>query len=38
MSQINCNIAGDLIPLYVDDVLCEDSVTMLEEHLSTCER
>lgn len=37
MSQINCNIAGDLIPLYVDDVLCEDSVTMLEEHLSTCE-
>lgn len=37
MSQINCNIAGDLIPLYVDDVLCEDSVNMLEEHLSTCE-
>ena len=37
MSRINCNIAGDLIPLYVDDVLCEDSVTMIEEHLSTCE-
>ena len=37
MSQINCSVAGDLIPLYVDEVLSADSVALVEEHLAACE-
>lgn len=37
MREINCNIANDLMPLYVDDVLSEDSREMLEEHISGCQ-
>lgn len=37
MSKINCNVAGDLIPLYVDEVLTPDSVELVEEHLAECE-
>lgn len=37
MSKINCQVAGDLIPLYVDDVLSDDSVALVEEHLAECE-
>lgn len=37
MSKINCNVAGDLIPLYVDEVLTSDSVELVEEHLAECE-
>ena len=37
MSKINCNVAGDLIPLYVDEVLSADSVALVEEHLAACE-
>lgn len=36
MSKINCNVAGDLIPLYVDDVLSTDSKELVEEHLAEC--
>lgn len=36
MKEINCNIANDLMPLYVDDVLSEDSRKMLEQHISEC--
>ena len=36
MSQINCSVAGDLIPLYVDEVLSADSVALVEEHLAEC--
>lgn len=37
MSKINCNVAGDLIPLYVDEVLSPDSAALVEEHLAECE-
>lgn len=37
MSKINCNVAEDLIPLYVDEVLTSDSVELVEEHLAECE-
>lgn len=37
MKEINCNIANDLIPLYVDDVLSDDSKALLEEHIANCE-
>lgn len=37
MSKINCAIAGDLIPLYVDEVLSQSSAELVEEHLMECE-
>ena len=37
MSKINCETAGDLIPLYVDEVLSQSSVELVEEHLAECE-
>lgn len=37
MSKINCETAGDLIPLYVDEVLSPSSVELVEEHLAECE-
>ena len=37
MSRINCNVTKDLLPLYADKVLSEDSVALVEEHLSECE-
>lgn len=36
MKEMNCNIANDLIPLYVDNVLSEDSKGLLEKHISDC--
>ena len=36
MKEMNCNIANDLIPLYVDNVLSEDSKELLENHISDC--
>lgn len=37
MEKMNCNIANDLIPLYIDDVLSEDSKVLLQEHMESCE-
>jgi len=34
--KINCNIAADLLPLYVEDSCSADSKALLEEHLSNC--
>ncbi len=34
--KINCNIADDLLPLYLDDACSEDSKVALEKHLSEC--
>lgn len=34
--NINCNIADDLLPLYVDDSCSADSREALEEHLREC--
>ena len=36
-NKINCNVIGDLLPLYVDEVLSDDSKEIVEEHLSECE-
>jgi len=35
--KIHCNIAKDLMPLYIDDVLSEESKEAVEEHLTGCE-
>ncbi len=34
--KITCNIIEDLLPLYVDDMVSEDSRQLIEEHLKTC--
>ena len=31
-----CNLVRDLLPLYVDDALTEDSRAFVERHLKTC--
>lgn len=37
MNKENCNIIKDLLPLYVDDLVSDDTRIFIEEHLSTCE-
>lgn len=32
----NCNIVNDLLPLYVDGLLSQESIEFVKEHLSTC--
>ena len=34
--KMNCRIADDLLPLYVDGVCSQDSRALLEEHLRAC--
>ena len=34
--KLNCNIADDLFPLYLEDMCSEDSRAALEEHLREC--
>lgn len=34
--KISCDMAGDLLPLYVEDICSEDSRIALEEHLAAC--
>ena len=36
MKQDKCNIVKDLMALYVDDMLTEDSKEFVEEHMKTC--
>ena len=36
MTKITCDVVKDLIPLYVDDALSNDSKLLVEEHLQTC--
>ena len=35
--KISCEIIKDLLPLYHDGVCCNDSKTMVEEHLAHCD-
>lgn len=36
MSKLNCNVVRDILPLYADEVVCEDTKTLVEEHLEEC--
>lgn len=36
MAKVTCNIVKDLLPLYVDGVISEDSGKLVEEHLESC--
>lgn len=37
MKKISCNVIGDLLPLYVDGVVSEDTKKLVEDHLEGCE-
>ncbi|MEO4053975.1 zf-HC2 domain-containing protein [Solibacillus sp. CAU 1738] len=37
MKEIKCTIIQDLLPLYVDDVVSEDTKELVEQHLQTCQ-
>ena len=37
MNKISCNIIGDLLPLYVDGAVSEETKKLVEEHLAECE-
>ena len=34
--KISCEIIKDLLPLYFDDVCSDDSKSLVDEHLETC--
>lgn len=36
MSKPMCNVIKDLLPLYVENVLSEDTINFVEEHLKKC--
>ena len=38
MSKISCNVIQDIMPLYVDEIVSEDTKKLVEEHLKECER
>ena len=35
--KINCRVIRDILPLYVDGVVSEDTSALVEEHLTECE-
>ena len=37
MSKISCHVIQDILPLYVDGIVSEDTKEMVEEHLRECE-
>lgn len=38
MKEIKCTIIQDILPLYIDGVVGQDTKEMVEEHLKQCER
>lgn len=37
MSVLSCNVVRDILPLYVDEVVCKDTRELVEAHLRECE-
>lgn len=37
MSKLNCNVVRDILPLYADEVVCDDTKVLVEEHLGECD-
>lgn len=37
MKEIKCSVIQDLLPLYVDEVVSDDTKSLVNEHLLTCE-
>ena len=38
MKKISCNIIRDILPLYLDGVVSDDTEKMVEEHLKECDQ
>ncbi|MEG2053822.1 MAG: zf-HC2 domain-containing protein, partial [Oscillospiraceae bacterium] len=38
MSKLNCDVIADLMPSYVDDICCDETKTLVDEHLAECEK
>lgn len=36
MNDINCNVIRDILPLYVDNAVCEDTRRLVSGHLENC--
>lgn len=36
MSKLNCNVVKDILPLYADRVVCDDTRELVEAHLGEC--
>ena len=36
MNEINCNVIRDILPLYADDAVCEDTRRLVSDHLENC--
>lgn len=36
MDKITCNVIKDMLPLYVDGAVCEDTKKIVEDHLEGC--
>ena len=37
MEKINCNVIQDILPLYIEDAVSDDTKELVEEHLQNCE-
>lgn len=37
MKKVNCNVIRDILPLYADNVVSDDTRAIVEEHLGCCE-
>ncbi|OEH91146.1 zf-HC2 domain-containing protein [Bacillus solimangrovi] len=37
MKEIKCTIIQDVLPLYIDEVVSQDTKEMVDEHLQHCE-
>lgn len=38
MNEISCNVIKDILPLYIDGVVSDDSKRLLDRHLANCEK
>ena len=36
MTKISCNVINDILPLYADEVVSEDTRVLVDEHLAEC--
>ena len=36
MNKITCNVIKDILPLYIDGVVSEDTQKIVDEHLAEC--
>lgn len=36
--KVSCNVIQDILPLYVENIVSEDSEQIIEEHLDSCEK